>query len=72
MLWGINLKRLSSQKQVAHGLSCCRFVLVATPAAEDGAAAPVGDAPADGKPPHDNKHQAKNDGWTIESIMSVV
>lgn len=61
-LWGINLNRLLSEKQVTHGLSCWRFVLVATPAAEDGAAAPAGDAPADGKPPHDNKHQAKNDG----------
>lgn len=32
----------------------------ATPAAEEGAAAPAGDAPADGKPPH-HKHQAKHD-----------
>lgn len=45
---------------------------MATPAAEEGTAAPVGDAPADGKPPHDNKHQVKNDGETLESFMSVV
>lgn len=32
------------------------FILAASPAAEEGAAAPAGDAPADGKRPHD-KHQ---------------
>lgn len=35
------------------------FFLEVTPAAE-GAAVPAGDAPADGKPPHD-KHQGEND-----------
>lgn len=69
ILWGINLNRLSSQKQVTHGLSCWRFVLAAAPAAEDGAAAPAGDAPADGKPPHD-KHQAKIDAeWWNPSCL---
>lgn len=73
MLWGINLNGLSSEKQVTHGLSCCCFfVLVAAPAAEDGAAAPAGDAPADGKPPHWQQTPSKERWWTVESFMSVV